>query len=465
MGRLTARPFTPHKYQQYCIDRMAHEDRLALFLKMGMGKTCVTLAAADGFLYDSYDAERILIIAPLYVAQTTWATEAKKWTDFSDLRISLILGTAAKRRAAMANVADIYVINRENVAWLVDEYKKRPWPYDVIIVDESSSFKTPSTKRFKALRRIHKQTRRMYLLTGTPAAKGYLGLWSQIYLLDSGARLGHTYGGYRERYFEPDKRGPDRIYSWKLRPGADKAVMDAISDITISMSAEDYLELPDLINRDVPVLLDAKARAAYDTFERTALIDVDGETIDAASNGVLTGKLLQAAGGAVYDANGDWHELNDAKLKVFKDLVSTLHDNGESVLVFYNYKHERERIIGALGKSYIVGDLKNPEAINDWNAGAIDVLLAHPASAAYGLNLQDGGRNIIWYGLTWQTELYEQAVARLHRQGQTQPVINYHLVCTGTRDEDVMAAMESDMGTQAALLESLKARIKNLKEE
>lgn len=454
--------FKPHEYQKYCIHRMVDYSARGIFLGMGLGKTVITLTAVDEMIYNRFDVRKVLVIAPKFVAQDTWTREAQKWDHLKHLRIVPVLGSRQQREAALRMPGDVYVINRENVPWLVDVCGKG-WPFDCVVIDELSSFKNPSAKRFKRLRAVRPQIKRLYGLTGTPAAKGFLGLWSQLYLMDSGERLGKTFGGYRERYFSPDKRGPDRIFSWKLRDGAESSIRGSISDICISMDSRDYLDVPEMIVNDIPVVLDPKARRAYDEFERTTLLPVDDEVIDAATAGVLTGKLLQAANGAIYDAAGDWHTLHDAKIEALGNILDCAQ--GESVLVFYEFKHDAQRIREAFGKSYKIGELKSPESIKNWNDGKLDVLLAHPASAAYGLNLQDGGHIIVWFGLTWQTELYQQAVARLHRQGQTETVIVNRLITQDTRDEDVALSMSEDVNTQAAFLDSLKARIKRAKNE
>ena len=453
--------FMPHNYQQYCIDRLIKEPMLGLFLDMGLGKTVTTLTAIKELKYYRFLVRKVLVIAPKKVAEATWSKEASKWEHLSVIRISTVLGSRNKRITALAATADVYVINRENVEWLV-EYYRNDWPFDMVVVDESSSFKDHSTKRWKALKRVRPKINRMVLLTGTPAPNNLIDLWAQIYLLDEGARLGRTIGGFRERYFNPDKRSSERIFTYKPKFGAEDSVQKLIGDICISMKAEDYLELPDCITVNTTVQLDTKAAKAYETLEKTMLLEINDEEITADMAAVLTGKLLQLAGGAVYDVNKTAQIVHNCKIDAFTELIESL--NGEHVLVFYGFQHERDRIIKALGKTKLrVRVYKDSDDETAWNNGGIDVLLAHPASTAYGLNLQDGGHHIIWFGPTWSLEQYQQANKRLHRQGQKYPVIIHHLVSEGTVDEDVIKALDRKSGTQEALLSALKARIEKYK--
>lgn len=453
--------FMPHNYQQYCIDRLIKEPMLGLFLDMGLGKTVTTLTAIKELKYYRFLVRKVLVIAPKKVAEATWSKEASKWEHLSVIRISTVLGSRNKRITALAATADVYVINRENVEWLV-EYYRNDWPFDMVVVDESSSFKDHSTKRWKALKRVRPKINRMVLLTGTPAPNNLIDLWAQIYLLDEGARLGRTIGSFRERYFNPDKRSSERIFTYKPKFGAEDSVQKLIGDICISMKAEDYLELPDCITVNTTVQLDTKAAKAYETLEKTMLLEINDEEITADMAAVLTGKLLQLAGGAVYDVNKTAQIVHNCKIDAFTELIESL--NGEHVLVFYGFQHERDRIIKALGKTKLrVRVYKDSDDETAWNNGGIDVLLAHPASTAYGLNLQDGGHHIIWFGPTWSLEQYQQANKRLHRQGQKYPVIIHHLVSEGTVDEDVIKALDRKSGTQEALLSALKARIEKYK--
>ena len=405
------------------------------------------------------------MIAPKKVAEGTWTKEAAKWDHTKMLRVSPVLGSQAKRIRALNTPADLYVINRENICWLVDYYRNA-WPFDMVVIDESSSFKSHSAKRFKALAGIRSRISRMVELTGTPSPNGLADLWSQVYLLDGGERLGKRYSQFRERYFQPDKRGADgMIYSYEAKPGTEESILAKISDICISMKAEDYLELPDLTYHEVPVELDKKSWKAYQDLERKMILELpeDDELISVTSAAALSNKLLQLANGAVYDEDRQVHEVHDCKIEAFLELVESLQ--GKPVLVFYNYQHDRERILKALAKSGLrIRELKTTQDEDDWNAGRIDILLTHPASSAYGLNLQQGGNHVIWFGLTWNYELYTQANKRLHRQGQVNKVIIHHLVSTGTRDEDVMTALRRKDDVQNWVMESLKARIRRIRE-
>ena len=405
------------------------------------------------------------MIAPKKVAEGTWTKEAAKWDHTKMLRVSPVLGSQAKRIRALNTPADLYVINRENVCWLVDYYRNA-WPFDMVVIDESSSFKSHSAKRFKALAGISSRISRMVELTGTPSPNGLADLWSQVYLLDGGERLGKRYSQFRERYFQPDKHGADgMIYSYEAKPGTEESILAKISDICISMKAEDYLELPDLTYHEVPVELDKKSWKAYQDLERKMILELpeDDELISVTSAAALSNKLLQLANGAVYDEDRQVHEVHDCKIEAFLELVESLQ--GKPVLVFYNYQHDRERILKALAKSGLrIRELKTTQDEDDWNAGRIDILLTHPASSAYGLNLQQGGNHVIWFGLTWNYELYTQANKRLHRQGQVNKVIIHHLVSTGTRDEDVMTALKRKDDVQNWVMESLKARIRRIRD-
>ena len=429
-----------------------------------MGKTVTTLTAIRELKYNRFAVRRVLVIAPKKVAEGTWTREKDKWDHTRILRVSPVLGSQAKRIRALNTPADLYIINRENVCWLVDYYRNS-WPFDMVVVDESSSFKSHSAKRFKALAGVSGKINRMVELTGTPSPNGLEDLWSQVYLLDGGERLGKRYTQFRERYFQPDRRGADgMVYSYAAKPGTEQSILDKISDICISMKAEDYLQLPDITYHEIPVELDAKAEKAYRELERKMVLELpEEEEISVTSAAALSNKLLQLANGAVYDEDRSVHEVHGCKIEAFLELVESLQ--GKPVLVFYNFQHDRERILKALsGSGLRVRELKTTRDEDDWNAGQIDVLLAHPASSAYGLNLQQGGNHVVWFGLTWNYELYTQANKRLHRQGQTEKVIIHHLVCTGTRDEDVMRALEKKDDVQNWVMESLKARIRAVKE-
>ena len=449
----------PHAYQRYCIDRLIADPRVALFLDMGLGKTIITLSAIYHLKYARFAVRKVLIIAPKKVAEATWQREAAKWDGVHILRMQTVLGTQVRRLKALNTPADVYIINRENVPWLVEHYRN-DWPFDMVVVDESSSFKNPRTKRFKALSYMYPHIKRTVLLTGTPSPNGISDLWSQIYLLDRGERLGSTFSGFRNRYFTPGERSRDIIYTYDPKDGAEDAIMNAISDIAVSMKAADYLELPPVVEDMIPVVLDAKARKAYDTMERTMVLELlqSGEQITAASAATLSNKLQQLANGAVYNEEHKPHAVHDCKIEAFMELIEQL--NGKSALVFYNFQHDLSRIVEALRQTNLrVRVLRGAEDELAWNQGEVDILLAYPASAAYGLNLQDGGNHVVWYGLNWSLELYQQANKRLHRQGQTQTVIVHHLVCTDTRDEDILHALGMKERAQEFVLESLKARI------
>lgn len=457
--------FRPHAYQQHCIDQIIRIKKLGLFLDMGLGKTVTTLTAIRELKYDRFQIRKVLVIAPKKVAEGTWTKEKDKWDHTRILRVSPVLGSQTKRIRALNTPADIYIINRENVCWLVDYYRNA-WPFDTVVIDESSSFKSHNTKRFKALAGISPHIDRMVELTGTPSPNGLEDLWSQIYLLDGGERLGKRYTWFRERYFQPDRRGADgMVYSYEAKPGTEQSILEKISDICISMKAEDYLQLPDITYHEIPVELDPKARKAYTELERQMVLALPEEETDisVASAAALSNKLLQLANGAIYDEDRQVHEVHGCKIEAFLELIESLQ--GKPALVFYNYQHDRERILNALnGKGLRIRELKTPGDEDDWNARKIDILLAHPASSAYGLNLQQGGNHVVWFGLTWNYELYTQANKRLHRQGQEEKVIIHHLVCTGTRDEDVMEALHRKDDVQNWVMESLKARIRAIRE-
>jgi len=456
--------YRPHEYQKYCIDRVVNENAVGLFLDMGLGKSVITLTAIDILKYDRFEIRKVLVIAPKKVAETTWTTEANKWDHLSKLRVVKVLGTSMQRIRALSRTADIYVINRENVQWLVDYYKT-DWPFDMVVIDELSSFKNGKAKRFKSLTWVRPKIRRIVGLTGTPAPNSLEDLWAEVYLLDEGKRLYPKIGQFRARYFNPGMRGPQgEVYSYLPKDGASETINSAIADICVSMKAEDYLELPELLSVTVPVELDPKAAKAYREMERTALLEVDEGTIDAGTAAALSIKLLQIANGAVYDEDRNVLHIHDCKIEAFMELVEQLH--GKPALVFYSFKHDRDRILEALAKTDLrVRSYQGPEDGDAWNSGQVDILLAHPASTAYGLNLQEGGNHVIWFGLNWSLELYQQANARLYRQGQKERVIIHHLIAVGTRDEDVMEALEAKGDVQDHLLESLKARIEKVRNE
>lgn len=451
--------FIPHTYQKYAIQRILEQPAVGLFLDMGMGKTVCALTAAAELLHDRFEVTRVLVIAPLRVAEDTWSREAEKWDHLKYLRIAKVLGSEQQRVAALNSDADIYVINRENVEWLVNYFGKR-WPFDMVIIDELSSFKSSKARRFRALRKVRPLIKRIVGLTGTPAPNGLIDLWAQIYLLDQGERLGKTITGYRERYFKPDKRSRTVIYSWKPKPGAEKAIFEKLSDICVSMRAEDWFEMPERIDRVIPVQLPQEAQEQYKRLERDLLLPFADGDIVANTAAVLSNKLLQMANGAVYDENRGVKVLHNTKLEFLEEIIEAA--NGKPVLVFYAYRHDLDRLKAYFPKARTLDTAKD---INDWNSGKIPILLAHPASAGHGLNLQAGGHIIVWFGLVWSLELYQQANARLCRQGQTHSVIVHHLVAEGTIDEDVMKALSDKVKGQDALLEAVKARIEKYQRE
>jgi len=456
--------FVPHNYQRYAIERIITDERVGLFLDMGLGKTVITLSAVNDLRFNRWAVSRVLVIAPKKVAEATWMNEAQKWDHLQHLRIVPVLGPLQRRIKALEELGDIWVINRENVPWLVD-HLRNAWPFDMVILDESSSFKNPQAKRFRALRSVLPRIRRLVELTGTPAPNGLEDLWAQIFLLDGGERLGKTISSYRDAYFTQDRSYPGQTYrTYSPQPGADVRVREAIADICVSMKAEDYLELPDFIEDVVPVVLDEQARKAYDKMERDMLLEVDEQTVTAGSAAVLNGKLLQLCSGAVYDSEGTVVPVHSCKVEAFLEVIEQLH--GEHALVFYWYQHERDRLTEALAKTGLrVRVYTGAQDEQDWNAGEIDVLLAHPASCAYGLNLQQGGRHEVWYGFpNWALELYQQANARLYRQGQERPVISHLLVVQHGMDEAVVAALHSKGDMQEALMEALKAKVKKARE-
>lgn len=433
---------------------------MGLLLDMGLGKTVITLTAIHDLRYNRWEVAKPLIIAPKKVAEATWATEAKKWEHLKMMRIVPVLGSLQQRLRALAAPADAYVINRENVTWLVEHFKNE-WPFDMVVLDESSSFKNGSSKRFKSLKLVRSRIRRIVALTGTPASNGLEDLWAQVYLLDGGARLGKTMGAYRDKYFVPGKRNRTTVFSYTPKDGSFEMIKQAISDICISMKASDYISLPDVIHNDIPVALDAAAAKAYSQLETELLLQVNEDTITAGSAGVLTGKLLQLCNGAIYDEKKTAIKVHNCKIDAFLELIEQL--NGQHALVFYNFQHDRDRLIEALTATKLrVRVYSQAKDEMDWNSGKIDVLLAHPASCGYGLNLQQGGHHAIWFGLTWSLEQYEQANKRLHRQGQKHPVVIHHLIVQNGMDETVIEALKNKGNMQDALMSALKARISRL---
>lgn len=446
-----------HDYQVKAVDMIVNNFNCGLFLDMGLGKTVSTLTAIQelreiGFI------DKVLIIAPKKVAQVTWKDEINNWEHLKGLRISVIDGTAAQRRAAMMADADIYTVSRDNVVWLVVEHGGVKLPYDMVVIDELSSFKDPASKRFKALRRVRKFIPRVVGLTGTPAPNGLIDLWAQMFLIDEGKRLGKTITDYRNRFFTAGRKNGDIVYQWDLKSPAEETeqkISDLIKDICISMSAEDYLKMPDKLMYYDRVKLSDKDFEAYKTFEREQVLEFieSGETITAASAAALSNKLQQFANGAMYDADRKVLQLHDEKIEKLKELVEAA--NGQPVLIAYTFKHDLDKIMDAL-KEYKPVKLEKPEQVADWNAGKINVLVTHPASAGHGLNLQKGGHIMIWYGLTWALELYQQFNARLYRQGQKKPVSIHHIIATDTVDEKIIKSLDGKDTTQRSLMDAIK---------
>jgi SNF2 family DNA or RNA helicase len=443
--------YNPHNYQKYASDFIVEHPVCCLMLDMGLGKTVITLTALWDLVLDRFDVGRVLIVAPKRVAEDTWPKELAKWEHLSGLTASLVLGSKAEREAALRKPAFLYIINRENVSWLVENYQ---WDFDMVVIDELSSFKSNKAERFKAMKRVRPMVKRIVGLTGTPAPNSLLDLWPQMYLMDMGRRLGRFIGGYRDRYFVPDKRNREIIYSYKPREGAEESIYEQISDICISMKAVDYLDMPKRIDNCIEVKMSPAERELYDGFQRDMILRLGDTVLDAVNAAALSGKLLQMANGAVYAEDGKVLPIHDRKLDALEDLVEAA--NGKPLLVAYWYKHDLQRI---KARFKIARCIDTSRDIDDWNAGKISLGLIHPASAGHGLNLQDGGSTIIWFGLTWSLELYQQLNARLWRQGQKHTVVIHHIITKGTHDEDVMKALEQKDTRQSALIDAVRARI------
>ena len=445
--------FVPHEYQKYATKFIEQNDVSALLLDMGLGKSVITLTAIRNLIIKG-EVSRVLVIAPLRVAKTTWPDEIAKWDHLNDLTYSVAIGTEKERLEALRKNVEIVLINRENVDWLINKSGYR-FNFDMIVIDELSSFKSYSAKRFKALLKVRPYVERIVGLTGTPSSNGLMDLWAEYRLLDFGERLGRYITRFRLKYFEPDKRSATVIFSYKLLPGAEDEIYNAISDITISMKAKDYLKMPDLIINEVTVDLDRNERNTYETLRKEMVVQIsEQEEIDAVNAASLSGKLLQMANGAVYDEDKRVLRIHDKKLDALEDLIEAA--NGKPVLIAYWFKHDLERI----KERFNVREILDDQDIRDWNNGKIDVAVIHPASAGHGLNLQQGGSTMIWFGLTWSLELYEQANARLYRQGQKETVVIHHIITKGTIDEDVMQALKRKEKTQSALIDAVKARLK-----
>ena len=446
--------YAPHDYQRHTTQFIIDHPECAIFLGMGMGKTISTLTAIEALKHDYFDVDKVLVIAPVRVARDTWPAEIQKWDHLADLTVSPIIGTAQERTTAADRRADIYTIGRENIPWLVKHHGNR-WPYDMVVIDELSSFKNPQAKRFKALKKVRPKIRRIVGLTGTPAPNSLLDIWAPFRLIDNGQRLGKFITHYRDQYFLPNKRSGQVIYSWKIRPGADQAIYDNIADITVSMRTTDYLTLPEVTRQHIEVTLAPKEQKMIDTLKRDLVLDIGDDTIDAENAATLSLKLQQLAGGAIYNEDKTGVvEVHDQKLRALAELVDQA--DGNTMLVCYWFKHERDRILSTIPNARV---LDTAEDFEDWNAGSIPVGLIHPASAGHGLNLQAGGHIMVWLTTPWSLELYEQANARLHRQGQTEPVSIIHIDTANSIDQDVHAALARKDTTQSALIAAVAAEL------
>ena len=443
--------YNPHDYQKYAIDFIETHPQAAVLLGCGLGKTSITLTALNDLMFDRFEVRKPLIIAPIRVCRNSWAAEIAKWDHLNGMTYSLILGTKEQRLAALRQKADLYIINRENVQWLV-ESSGMPFDFDMVVIDEMSSFKNHQSKRFKALRNVRPFVKRIIGLTGTPCSNGLMDLWAQFRLLNKGPRLGKRIGQYRDAYFKPDWNG----YTYSLLPGADKAIYDKIADISISMKTTDYLQMPELISVSVPVYLDEWEMERYSKMEKDMVLPYMGEDITAANAAVLCGKLVQLASGCIYTDDSEAMLVHDRKLDALEDLIEA--QNGRPALVAFWYQHERQRIMERFEGAR---ELKTDQDIADWNAGRIPIALIQPSSAGHGLNLQEGGSTIIWFTMSWSLELYQQTNARLWRQGQrAESVVIQHLTAAGTIDEDIMLALTSKDLVQSKMMEAVKARLK-----
>lgn len=443
--------YNPHNYQSFAAEFILEHPVCCLMLDMGLGKTVVTLSALWELALDYFDIGKVLVIAPKRVATDTWPRELSKWEHLTGLTASLVVGNREQREKALNCPAFLYIINRENVSWLVENFR---WDFDTVVIDELSSFKSNRTERFKAMKKVRPLVHRVIGLTGTPAPNSLLDLWPEMYLLDMGQRLGRFITGYRERFFTPDKRNREIVYSYKPREGAEDAIYSLISDICISMKAVDYLDMPERIDNRIEVEMSAKEKKIYDDFCRDMVVQIGDEELDAANAGVLSGKLLQMANGAVYGEDRRVLPIHSRKLDALEDLVEAA--NGKPLLVAYWYKHDLARIRERFPEARCIDTSRD---ISDWNAGKVSMALIHPASAGHGLNLQEGGCTIVWYGLTWSLELYQQLNARLWRQGQKHTVVIHHIITKGTHDEDVMKALENKDMRQSNLIAAVRARI------
>lgn len=445
--------FKPHKYQEFATNFIIQNPITAIFLEMGLGKSVITLTAIYELMLERFEVDRVLVIAPLRVARNTWPEEIEKWSHLKGLTYAVAVGTEKERLDALYSDAHIYIINRENVEWLIAR-SGIDFNFDMVVIDELSSFKSHQSKRFKSLMKVRPNIKRIVGLTGTPSSNGLMDLWAEYRLLDMGERLGKFIGRFRESYFDPDKRNQHMIFSYKPKPGAEEAIYEKISDITISMKGTDYLKLPDLVMNEMPVSLNQKEKETLDVMKRDLITTIKGEDITASNAAALSNKLLQMANGAVYDDNGSVTQIHDRKLEKLEDIIEAA--NGKPVLIAYWFKHDLLRI----QNRFKVEVLTSSDSIKKWNGGKIQIAAIHPASAGHGLNLQAGGSTLVWFGLTWSLELYQQTNARLYRQGQTDTVVIHHLIAKDTMDERVMDALNKKNNTQSALIDAVKATLK-----
>ena len=444
--------YRPHEYQSYATEFILSHPISAVFLEMGLGKSVITLSAIFDLCLDSFLVCKVLVIAPLRVARDTWPAEINKWDHLKGLSYSVAVGTEKERIDALKKQSTLYIINRENVDWLVHK-SGIPFHFDMVVIDELSSFKSYGAKRFKSLLKVRPSVKRIVGLTGTPSSNGLMDLWAEFRILDLGQRLGRYISHYRNTYFKPDKRNAQIIFSYKPLPGAEEEIYKQISDITISMKSTDYLKMPEYVSNEVFVTLSDKEWKVYSDFKEDMVANLGDEDIDAVNAAVLSGKLLQMANGAVYDSENKTHVIHDKKLDALEDLIEGA--NGKPVLVAYWYKHDLERI----KDRFPVRQIQSSKDIEDWNNSKIPIAVIHPASAGHGLNLQSGGSTLIWFGLTWSLELYQQTNARLYRQGQRDTVIVHHIITKNTIDEDVLLALTKKEKTQDALIDAVKANL------
>ena len=445
--------YFPHDYQRYATDFIINNPISAVLLEMGLGKSVISLSAINELMLDYFDVSRTLVIAPLRVANSTWPDEIKKWDHLKHLNYSVVIGSEKERLDALGKPAHIYLINRENVDWLITK-SGIPWKFDMVVIDELSSFKSYQAKRFKSLLKVRPKLKRIVGLTGTPSSNGLMDLWAEFRLLDMGERLGRYITYYRQNFFIPDKRNQQMIFSYKPKDGAEKKIYSLISDITISMKSKDFLKMPECVMNEVIVTLSDKEQKLYDSLKQDMVLSLEENEIDAINAAALSNKLLQMSNGAVYNDKKESIVIHDRKLDALEDLIEGA--NGKPVLVAYWFKHDLEKI----KDRFDVREIKSAKDISDWNEGRIPVALIHPASAGHGLNLQAGGSTLIWFGLTWSLELYQQTNARLYRQGQDSTVVIHHILTKGTIDEDVMKALKAKEKIQDALIDSVKARLK-----